>query len=387
MKKILFVIRSLEFGGAEKSLVNLLNELSGDQWQMDLLLFKKKGAFLTQLPSQVRLLDIPPALEKLFAPLKKAGKYLPVKVLGTACAKFFGKTRKQRMAFRWRHFYKKVIPMLEEKYDVAVAYVGTEVLYYVADCVQADKKYVWIHNDYRTASYSKTDDLPYLEKMDGIVSVSEDCVQVLREEFPQFAEKIHYIQNITSSAVVRSMADQPIPPEFTSGCNIVSVGRLSKQKGFDLAAQACAELKKQGLSFCWYILGDGDQKEKLEEMICRYDIADVFVLLGTRANPYPYMKHCTFLAQTSRFEGKSVVLDEAKILATPILATAYPTVADQIRHGEEGYVVALTWEGIAEGVRALLENPEILDNIRKHLGSREYGNQQEAEKYRKLLSL
>ena len=332
MKKILFVIRSLEFGGAEKSLVNLLRELPEEQYEIDLLLFKQKGGFLSQLPANVNLLETPEPLYRLFAPLKKAGKQVFVKLIGTACARLARKTRKQRMAYRWKNFYKRAIPRLPGAYDVAVAYVGTEVLYYVTDCVQAKKKYVWIHNDYRTASYSKPDDLPYFQKIDGIVSVSEDCVNVLKEEFPQHSQKIHCIENITSSAVVRELAEAFVPEEYGADCcNILSVGRLSRQKGFDMAIAACAELKKQGVSFCWYVIGDGDQREILQQMIRQYEVSDCFVLLGTRSNPYPYMKHCSFLAQPSRFEGKSVVLDEAKILCTPILATAYPTVADQIR--------------------------------------------------------
>lgn len=386
MKKILFVIRSLEFGGAEKSLVNLLRELPEDKYEIDLLLFKKKGGFLPQLPANVNLLETPEPLYRLFAPLKKAGKQIFVKLLGTACARLVRKTRKQRMAYRWKHFYRKAIPQLPGAYDVAVAYVGTEVLYYVADCVQAKKKYVWIHNDYRTASYSKPDDLPYFQSMDGIVSVSEDCVNVLKEEFPEFKEKISCIENITSSAVVRELADQFVPEEYGTGCcNILSVGRLSRQKGFDMAIAACAELKKQGVKFCWYVIGDGDQKEILQQLIQQYGVSDCFVLLGTRSNPYPYMKYCSFLAQPSRFEGKSVVLDEAKILCTPILATAYPTVADQIRDAQEGVIVPLNPEGIVQGVLKMTAEPETTERIRQYLSDREYGNQAEVEKYRKIL--
>lgn len=385
MKKVLFVIRSLEFGGAEKSLVNLLNELPKEEYQIDLLLFKKKGGFLSQVPSHVTILDTPEPLRRLFAPLKQAGISLPLKLLGTACGRLARKTKKQQIAFRWKHFYKKVIPALDESYDVAVAYVGTEVQYYVADCVHAEKKYVWIHNDYRTAGYSKEDDAPYFEKMDGIVSVSEECVQVLREEFPQYQDKLQYIQNITCSAVVRKLAEEYVPKEYQTGCNILSVGRLNPQKGFDMAIEAAALLKQKGIRFCWYVIGTGDLEEKLKELIERYDVADCFCLLGTRTNPYPYMKHCTFLAQPSRFEGKSVVLDEAKILGVPILATAYPTVADQIQDGLEGCVVEMNSEAIAVGVETWVKNPELVEKIRDYLKTNEYGNQEEAEKYKKLL--
>lgn len=386
MKKILFVIRSLEFGGAEKSLVNLLRELPEEKYQIDLLLFKKKGDFLSQVPQWVNIIEPPKPLKQLFSPVKKAGGQILTKLMGTCCARIARKTRKERMAYRWKHFYKKVIPMLPGEYDTAVAYVGTEVLYYVADCVCAKKKYVWIHNDYQAASYSKIDDTPYFEKMDGIVSVSEDCVRVLNEEFPKLSERIHYIENITSAEVIRELAGNTLPPEFRKkGGNILSIGRLSKQKGFDLAIQACAILKKMGVDFCWYVIGEGDQKEVLTQMIRQYDVADCFCLLGTRSNPYPYIRYCTFLAQPSRFEGKSVVLDEAKILGAPILATAYPTVADQIVSEKEGLIVPLSPEGIAQGICTMLENNSLCQAIREQLTAGAYGNQSEVQKYMELL--
>ncbi len=380
------MIRSLEYGGAEKSLVNLLRELPEEKYQIDLLLFKKKGDFISQLPAYIHLLETPQSLRRLFGPLGQAGRYVVPKLVGTALGKMLRKTRKERMAYRWQHFYKKAIPMLPGEYDTAVAYVGTEVLYYVADCVQAKKKFVWIHNDYRKASYSKQDDAPYFAEIDGIVSVSQDCVGVLKEEFPEYSEKIHCIENITSSAVVREMAEEFVPEEyFSDRINILSVGRLSVQKGFDMAIQACAELKKHGLNFCWFVIGDGDQKQKLEDMIQQYDVADAFRLLGTRNNPYPYIRHCGFLAQPSRFEGKSVVLDEAKILGTPILATAYSTVADQIQDNLEGVITEMSPSGIVDSVIKLTEHPELLETIKQYLAAREYGNQREVIKYMTLL--
>ena len=80
-----------------------------------------------------------------------------------------------------------------------------------------------------------------------------------------------------------------------------------------------------------------------------------------------------------------MVLDEAKILCTPILATAYPTVADQISHGQEGYITPMTPEGIAQGVQTLLEEPERIAGMRSYLDRHEYGNQWEVKKYIELL--
>ena len=386
MKSVLFVIYSLKFGGAEKSLVNLLQELPEDKYQVDVLLFQKKGDFLLQVPQWVNVLDTPEDIELLYAPLKKTGFRGWRKVLGTVCSRAARKSKKAQSAFRWRYFYGSHIQPLTKHYDVAVAYAGSENLYFIRDHVHADRKLVWIHNDYRAAGYSAKDDLPYLEDMDGIVSVSAECVEVLREEFPQFCDRIYDVRNITSSRVTRNQAEAYLPEEFETGCsNLLSIGRLHPQKGFDMAVEAAAILKKNGVCFRWYVIGDGPERGALEKKIQEFHVEDCFLLLGTRRNPYPYIKNCTFVVQPSRYEGKSVVLDEAKILCTPIVATAYPTVADQVENGVEGVITPMTPQGIADGIRQTLENEALLTKIRQNLADREYGNQNEVEKYMELL--
>lgn len=386
MKKLLFVIHSMGYGGAEKSLVNLLNELPENTYEVDLLLFQKKGDFLMQLPSWVRVLDTPEEMELLYAPLKKLGFRSGHKIIGTVCSRLVRRTKKQQAAFRWKYFYSKRISRINGHYDVAIAYSGSECLYLIRDKVDADKKLVWIHNDYRTAGYSKEDDRPYLADMDGIVSVSNECVEVLKEEFPQYQHQMHYIENITSSAVIRKRAELFVPDEYSAEkFNLLSIGRLHPQKGFDLAIEAAAILKKKGINFCWYIIGEGLQKEKLVQQIQKLGVEEHFVLLGTRNNPYPYIKHCTFIVQPSRYEGKSVVLDEAKILGKPIVATNYPTVWDQVIANSEGIITEMTPEGIAEGIQCMISDSALRQSIIQHLASVEYGNSDEIKKYRKVI--
>ena len=133
------------------------------------------------------------------------------------------------------------------------------------------------------------------------------------------------------------------------------------------------------------MVGDGYLREKLQKQIENASLEREFALLGTRNNPYPYIKNCTLLAQTSRYEGKSVVLDEGKILCAPIVTTAYPTAADQIADGEEGLIVEMSPEGIADGIAALLTDETRRMKLKQYLSDREYGNQQEVEKYCKVL--
>ncbi len=386
MKKVLFVMHNLGFGGAERSLVNLLNELPETKYAVDVLLFQKKGELLKQLPQWVNVLETPKELDGLYAPIARSGKQIFTKVWGTAVSRLARKTRKMRAAYRWKKFYCRKLKDLPQQYDVAVAYGGSELMYYVADRVQAGKKLVWIHNDYWTGGYSAKDDGPYLAEMDGIVSISEACVEVLRQEFPRLQEKMFCIANITSASLIHRRAEEFIPEEYEkSDCNILSVGRLWEQKGFDMAVDAAAILKKQGIRFCWYVIGEGHLRKALEKQIQDRNVADCFFLLGTRSNPYPYMKQCRLMVQSSRYEGKSVVMDEAKILAVPTVATDYPTVGDQILNGKEGIIVPMSAEGLAAGIQQMLSNQMLVNGIRDYLSGKDYGNSGEVQKYMDII--
>lgn len=382
MKKIIFVMQSLYNGGAERSLVNLLNELPKGKFDISLLLFKEEGMFLKQVPDNVHVLDTPTSLKKLFSPVRKAGKYAIVKVFGTIKSRKAEKKVPEQAAYRWQRYYSPIIPKLDKVFDIAVAYISGEVMYYVTEKVQAKSKYVWIHNDYRAAGHPKKYDYSYFKSMDGIISISDKCVKIFDEEFPEFKNKTFCIPNLTSSIVIKKRSVEFYPFEYEKeGCRILSIGRLSIQKGFDLAIAAANKLKSRGVLFKWYVIGTGELESELKSDIARMGVSDCFILLGARENPYPYIKNCTIFVQPSRWEGKSVVLDEAKILAKPIVVTSYPTVKDQILDGQEGIVVNMNPEAIAEGIEALIKNEEKQHYLKNFLSTHEYGNQDEAKKY------
>ena len=385
MKRILFVMMSLQSGGAEKSLVNLLNEMNPQKYEIDLLLFRKTGTFLSQVPSYVHICNIPAEINKLYGNMSQAGNLLGTKIIGTLAAKVHESTPGARAGYRWEHYYTKKIPMLTKQYDVAFAYITGETMFYTVEKVQANRKFCFVHNDYKTANHPKKYDYRYFEKLDGIASISKLCCDVLEEEFPEFSDKIWCIENITSSAVIKKRAVEFVPKEITGTNNILSVGRLMSQKGFDLAISAASILKKRNMDFHWYIVGDGELRKDLENQIENEGLQSEFTILGIKENPYPYIKACTIFAQTSRYEGKSVVLDEAKILAKPIVVTNYATVNDQIIDRREGIVVDMTPEGIANGIAELLGNKQLRKSLENYLSLHEYGNQREIEKYYKYI--
>ena len=167
-------------GGAERSLVNLLNEIPKGKYNIDVLLFKRRGMFLSQVPKECTVLETPKDLKRMYGSLKDAGILLPWRVFGNALASVATKNICEKRGFRWKYFYGPSIKKLEKKYDVALAYISEEVLSYVNEKVDADKKYVWIHNDYRKIGHSKKYDYKHLKNMDGIVSISDECVDIFK---------------------------------------------------------------------------------------------------------------------------------------------------------------------------------------------------------------
>lgn len=384
MKKILIVMTTLGSGGAEKSLVNFLNELPPHKYDIDLLLFKKQGMFLKQVPNWVNVVETPVDIKKLYG--LSGNKHNLTKLYATFMSQLHENDRGSRKAYRWEKYFSQKIDKLDKKYDVAIAYLSGEILYFVDEKVNAVKKLVWVHNDYNAAGHPKKYDIKHLHNMDIIVSISDECVDILKKEFPDLSDRIVCIPNIVSSKVVKTRAEEFYPKEYDKGkVNILSIGRLNSQKGFDMAISASKLIKDSGLDFRWYIIGNGDLEKKLKKQAADLGVSENVIFLGTRENPYPYIKNCTIFIQPSRYEGKSVVLDEAKILAKPIIATAYPTVMDQITDNIDGKIVTMNSEGIADGIINLLKKTDLMNDMVRYLKSHEYGNQFEIKKYMSVI--
>lgn len=400
MVKVLFVISALEAGGAEKSLINLLNLFDYNRYQVDLLLFKKEGIFMDQIPEEVRIIEAPDDLFYLYnihgRQIKHALGAFPsiiARITGTIYRNYFVRNKSYPgTQIRWNKFYKKHISIFNDEYDIAISYMHGEVMYYVAEKIKARKKITWVHNDYRALKLKPETDYPYLCSFDKIATISDECVDILTQVFPQIKDKVVSIPNLTSSSLIRKRAELYYPEEYKDSCNankviILSIGRLNYQKGFDIAIKIAVEMKKRGLQFVWYIIGQGTEQEHLTELINQFGLKEEFVLLGIRENPYPYIKNADIIAQPSRYEGKSVVIDEAKILHKPIVVSDYATVRDQITNENEGIISKLEVENFAEALEKLIQSKDLRDNYEEYLNQHEYGNDSMVEMYYKLMEI
>ena len=265
-----------------------------------------------------------------------------------------------------------------------------EVMYYVAEKIKARKKITWVHNDYRALKLKPETDYPYLSTFDKIVTISDECVDILTQTFPQIKDKVLSIPNLTSSNLIRKRAELYYPEEYKKSHSedkviILSVGRLNYQKGFDVAIEIANEMKKRKLKFIWYIIGQGNELEYLKELINQFGVREEFVLLGTRENPYPYIKNADIIAQPSRYEGKSVVIDEAKILHKPIVVSDYATARDQITNEMEGVISNMEISSFANALERLIQSKKLRNEYEEYLKQHEYGNDHMIDMYYKLM--
>lgn len=390
-KKLLFVIPSLDAGGAEKALVNLLNELDYNRYEVDLFLYSRSGLFLQQVPSQVNVLshqnDLQffqqPLLQSVFGFLRRGRCEAAVRRI-----RFFLSTKAEKNTNRaeqhsWK-FLRKYVQISDKHYDAAIGFLEKTSIYTVVDCVKATRKIGVIHNDYRKLCLNKDIDFVYFKKLNSILSVSDECVAILKKEFNEFSGKINILLNITSERMIKTLANCDSELLFENA--IVSVGRLATQKAFDLAIEAAKILKEKGVSFHWYIIGEGSERTALETMIEKYGLRDCFFLLGLRSNPYPYIQQSKVFVQCSRFEGKSIAIDEAKILAKPIVLTDFTTAKDQIAHNINGIICEMTPSAIAESISTYLDQPQFTQHIVENLQKEDFGTEHEIEKLYQLIN-
>lgn len=363
-KKILFVNYSLHSGGIEKSLVTILSLFDYDTYDVDLQLFINEGMFLERVPSKVNLLKplFPQAykynIRRAFFALLFGGH--PLMAFCRLFVSFAGLkgTVGERLKKMWLIEQRFIKPSCKT-YDAVISFMEGQPIYYAVTKTKSKNKIGFIHGDYIAMGLDREFDFDYLKQLNSLCTVSESCLSALKKSFPEFGDKLHLIYNIISSDFIYSLASKGAGfNDGRHGFKVLSIARLSYQKGLDIAMPSIANLKKKGLKFCWYIIGIGPEKENLQEMVKKLGIGDCVCFLGEQANPYPFLKECDIYFQPSRFEGKPIAVDEAKVMHCPILLSNFSTAADQIESGKNGLIVPMTSEGLEDGLENLMLNSE-----------------------------
>lgn len=361
-KKVLFLIHTLQVGGAEKILVDLVNSLDPAKFDITVMTILNIGALRKKLAKHIQYSS---AITIKFLQDKASTDESVAGALGSSRLK---KIAESFYSFLWRHcnaekFYKKHI---HEKYDVEVAFLeGISTKIIGASNNPESIKLAWIHTDLnangkKMASFFKNSQQATntLNKFNRIICVSSRIKKSLLAKYKVKATTDILFNFIDSDKIKRASKKQlSIAKDKFTFC---SVGRLSSVKGYERLINASSKLSKDGYDFQTWIIGSGEDKNALERQIRANHLSNI-KLLGQKNNPYPYINASDVFISTSKAEGFSTVLSEAVVLEKPIIATNCSGTDDILgANSEYGLVCNNSEESIYLAMKSMLDRPGIL---------------------------
>lgn len=370
MKKVLFVINTLGCAGAETALIELLKSLDEKEYELSLYVLMGQGEIIDKIPENVKLLNDHYCKDSV---LSKQGKQAMMKTVwrsfwgnGNVFGKFAYIVRTFSAMRRTGKFQPDKIlwrvisdgsQRFEETYDLAVAYLEGGSTYYVADHVKAKKKAAFIHIDYESSGYTKGMDRNCFDKMDRIFTVSDEVKKHFLNVYPKYQDKVKVFHNIINQDEIRRKAEEETGFEdHFDGVRLLTVGRLTYQKAYDIAIDAMKLIKDRGYKVRWYILGEGSERPALEKKVKELGLEKEFLMPGAASDPFPYYKQADIYVHATRFEGKSIAIQEAQTLGCAIIASDCNGNREQIVQGKDGLLCQLDPESIAEAVISLVED-------------------------------
>ncbi|MDK0568200.1 glycosyltransferase [Clostridium perfringens] len=390
MKSILFMLINMNIGGTEKALINMLHELQKEKYKVTVLLLEKYGGFLNQIPDwvEVKYLDEYKNLKKYInePPIKSVKELLIKKEYINAFNFFLSyciSKLKDDISYHYKYLLTDVSD-LEEEYDIAVAYAGPMdfITYFIANKIRAKKRVQWIHFDISKIGFNKRFAEKMYSKFDKIFVVSEEGKNKLNRLIPSLSDKTEVFFNIISSTFIKNMAENEKGfNDNYNGIRILTVGRLSREKGQDITISVLEKLIKQGYEARWYCIGEGNMRKELEDMIKNKNLQDNYILLGSKRNPYPFMKECDIYVQSSRHEGYCITLAEARCFNNPIITTNFTGANEQIRNEKTGLIVNFNQDEMYKAIKRIIKDRELRDSIGNNLGKELIDTSGEIEKF------
>lgn len=359
-KKLLICLINLIIGGTEKALINLLNRIDSNQFEVDLLLGEKRGEFLESIPKHVNVIDsrsigfIRGGRKTAVLYNIKKGKYLSaVKVVGSWL---------KNEPYSEFYSFDKVDKLV---YDIAISFsvYTVSLLRLINNYAEAPVKVAFLHEppiigQEKVGTVEISERIMFMDNYTHICGVSETVTQEFRSLCPQFADKCTTVYNFIDEGNIKIRANESIDEMNGREVKILSVGRFTAQKNFTVIPSVCEELTKRKIDFKWYIVGDGDEKDVVQKVIDKNGLNDRLILLGAKINPYPYFKACDIYCQPSLSEAYCITVAEARILGKPIVATEFPGIREQLSDGQGGIIADNNAVALADGIEKVVRMSE-----------------------------
>ena len=384
MRRVLFVVTYLNTGGISRSLQNILNCYDSSKYEVDVYAMVHQGAFKNQFKN-CTLLPKNILVEDSVAHLDQQGGISKVISTFLKIADKVSKYAVQRFLFRraGRKLLKR------KQYDAVIGFSeGLPTLF--VSMMNHPNKIGWIHCDY--ASYMKvgtglSEEIVY-NNLRSIVCVSEYTRSSFVTIYPAMQDKTYTIYNIIDDKMMieKSKEDVGIPYDKKL-FNIVSIGRIDPVKRLSIIPELVRKVVDAGCRIKWYIIGPmgGTATEYvlLKDNIRKYHMEGVVMLLGEKTNPYPFISHADLLVNTSISEACPYVVNESKILQTPVVCTDFGSAKEFLENGENGYYEPI--EKMADRIAWLVKNPVELIRLKNNLSSFSYDNNSILEKIYSLI--
>ena len=392
MKRILIIHSNMELGGAESSLLGLLDTIDYSEYSVDLFLLNHSGEFLPLINSHVNLLPEIPSYKAL---MQSISTNLGEGNIRIALSRCYARVRSAlshgalHLAHNYKQYFHKLcvpyLPNIPGEYDLTISF--NDPHYIIGKKVNAKVKLAWFHTDASHLQFCDDIEKEMWGMSDYVINVSEDCKNAFDKKHSYLdVQKSLVIENILSKRLisVRSGESQTDMPS-DGAIRLLSVGRFCDAKNFDNVPDICRRLAEDGLNVKWYLIGYGGDEPLIRRKIAEAGMQDRVIILGKKGNPYPYMRACDLYVQPSRYEGKAVTVREAQLLGKPVVITNYATSAGQLEDGVDGVIVPMDNAGCAAGIAALLRDPARMRVLSENCAKRDYTNSAEIEKIYALM--
>ena len=384
MKKILFVINTLGRGGAENALIQLIKNIDKNEYDISLFVVLGQGELIDKIPSNVKILNEDYDSSSV---LSKEGKQNLKKNIFRKSFKnaallknvFYIIFNLFAMLFKGRIMPDKLLwktlsdssPVFDEEYDLAVAYLEGAATYYVKDYVNANKKAAFIHSNYLDAGYTRKLDKSAYVSFDKIFTVSQDARESFLSVYPECMGKTGVFDNIIDKDNILRKAEENggFEDDF-AGKRILTIARLTPPKAVDVSIEACKILIEKKENIKWYVLGDGELRSRLEDLIEKYDLKERFILLGVKDNPYTYLKQSDIYVHASRSEGKSIAIREAQLLEKPMIVSDCKSNLEQVVDEEDALVSKLNPSDLSDKIIRLIHDDALCKKLGENAGKK-----------------
>lgn len=388
--KILFVLNNFNYGGPQKSLLNLFYELKDEDVEIDLVVLNGLDKLKEYLPDNVNLINIDSRYALLMLDKHNLKENLlknikhPIfvsKVIAfviKSLLKLHDNT-KAKQKFWIKNKWDGLAT--QKKYDYAIGVSGGHSVYFIEDYIDSGVKIGWIRTDYKKLKRNNELDAQYFSKLDGLITVSKIC-GVNFEKIFNIQPKVFY-----NSLPIKLYENIPtfkidLNNKFT---NICTICRLDYGKGLDLVLETAEIIKEKNLNIHWYIIGDGKLYEWFINEITKRGLKDIVICKGFVFNTGSIVKDMDFLVHPSRFEGKSNTIDEALYYNVPVVATNFETVYEQIRDGYNGYITEMTEESIFEKIEQLYVDTVDYNRIKNNISNEKKTSVKKSEEFLNLI--